>query len=116
MLSKENRLIKKADFARVQRFGQRFFSRGLCMSVIQNEKKTIRAGFVVSSRFSKKATERNRIKRLLREIFRQELPRMESTADVVIFAKKAAGRPDNYENTRKAMAELLQKSGLRRKK
>jgi ribonuclease P protein component len=67
MLPRENRLSADFDYRRLRRDGQRYGSSSFTLFVLPDQKKMIRFGFVVSTRVSKLATKRNRIKRLLRE-------------------------------------------------
>ncbi len=52
------------------------------------EKDSSRFAFIVSTKISKKAVERNRVKRKLRETVRQLLDRIDSGFDVLFLAKK----------------------------
>ena len=67
MLSKENRLVKKADFQRVFKLGKGFKSSFLYIKSIKNDAGCFRIGFVVSKEISNKSTQRNKLKRLLRQ-------------------------------------------------
>lgn len=67
MLSRENRLVKKADFQRVFKLGKGVKSSFLYIKSIKNDKDCFRVGFVVSKEISNKSTQRNRLKRLLRQ-------------------------------------------------
>lgn len=57
---------------------------------------TARLGVIVSKRVSRKAVERNRIKRQIREIFRVERIRLKK-ADLVIIANPACASATNEE-------------------
>ena len=110
MLPIKNRLINKKDFETVHRLG-RFFSFGiLAIKVHANAREEIRIGFAVGLKFSKKAVERNRIKRQLREIIRRNLDKLKPGLDVVIMVGKTQSKPDYLEMEKLALA-LLQKAG-----
>lgn len=71
MLSRQNRLRQRFDFIKVKRHGQSVSRRFFYVSYLKNEReRTPRFGFVVSRRLDKRATVRNRAKRLLREAVR----------------------------------------------
>lgn len=111
MLLKKNRLTRKADFARVRRFGQRFFAEGMDVFIASSDKKTIRAGLVVNSRFFGKAAERNRLKRMLREIFRQEAKQIRLGADIVVSIGKNSAKEVKYAELKKTISSILKKTG-----
>jgi len=67
MLSREHRLSADFDFRRLRREGARYASPFFTLFVLLNQRGSSRFGFVVSSRVSKLATERNRLKRILRD-------------------------------------------------
>lgn len=73
MLKKENRIQQKKDFERIKRNGTRIDTPlfGLLWLKENNEEKKM--GMVVSKRISKKAVERNKIRRLLAEATRKHL-------------------------------------------
>ncbi|MDD4358411.1 MAG: ribonuclease P protein component [Candidatus Pacebacteria bacterium] len=71
MLKKENRLTKKKDFDRVYKKGRGIRSDSLFLKILENDKEKTRIGIVISKKVSKKAVERNKIKRRIREIVRK---------------------------------------------
>jgi ribonuclease P protein component len=58
------------------------------------------------------AVTRNRIKRLMREAVRRNLPHMPRPCDVVLIARTPA-RTASYGEIERAVTELLQRSGIR---
>jgi ribonuclease P protein component len=104
MLPRKNRLIKKTDFNNVYRKGV-FLSEGpLSLKIISNESGITRIGFSIEKKFFKKATVRNRMKRLLREAFHQNLGIIKRGFDIVVFYKKSEPNPRF-----KAISELVKK-------
>lgn len=94
MLPSKNRLTKRTDFARVYRSGS-FFSEGpISLKAVKNELELTRIGFSIEKKFFKKAIERNRIKRVLREAFRIKLKDLKVGLDIVVFYKKHEEKPD----------------------
>ena len=65
-------------------------SRLLILAWSPNKVKRLRIGFVVSKRISKRAVERNHLKRLLGEAVRAYLPGLSPGMDVVFSARNAA--------------------------
>ena len=89
MLPKINRLRKTKDFEGVfkSKKGYFFSKEKILIKVKKNNLENSRFGFVVGRKVSKKATERNLIKRKLREAVRKNLPKIKKGIDVVIVVK-----------------------------
>jgi len=94
MLPASNRLTKKIDFENVRQKGKFITTKLFSISYVkrdsiaslQNDVPS-RFGFIVSKKISMKAHERNHIKRILREIFRNNLDNIKGGVDFVIVAK-----------------------------
>ncbi len=86
MLSKINRLAKKSDFQKVFKDGRLVAGELIWLKYKKNDVGRSRAGFVVGLKVSKKAVERNKIKRRLRSAFRRFL-NDGSARDIVVGAK-----------------------------
>lgn len=69
MLKKEERISNKADYEEIKKEGQRKDSSLLVL--LWQEKKGRRFGTIISKRISKKAVERNKIRRRLMEAVRK---------------------------------------------
>jgi ribonuclease P protein component len=78
MLPRENRLSAEFDFRRLRREGRRYGTPFFNFFLIPNQKGPARFGFVVSSRVSRLATQRNRLKRVLRAQVEKLLPEIRS--------------------------------------
>jgi ribonuclease P protein component len=86
MLPKENRLKKKKDFENIFKNGKTFRSKNITVKYLFNEIEDNKIGFVVSKKFSKKATERNKVKRRLREIVRKNKKQIKKGVDIILIA------------------------------
>ncbi|HKV58542.1 MAG TPA: ribonuclease P protein component [Ktedonobacteraceae bacterium] len=93
-LKRAVRLRKSGDFQRVRQQGRSVSSRLLILAWGPNDVARLRIGFVVSKRISKRAVERNHLKRLLGEAVRVFLPGLPSGIDIVISARNAANVAD----------------------
>lgn len=114
MLPYKNRLIKKEDFGRVHRQGRFFCLENIAFKIGKNESGFPRIGFSVGLNFSKKAVERNRIKRQLRGIFQKYLDEIRKGVDIVVIVRK-----ENKDIKKKGQKEpseiikiILRRSGL----
>lgn len=122
-LSKSHRLRSRSDFSLVYQKGDRHKSAHLTLRVlkrasIQSIKDLCegakplcpsRFGIAIGLKVSKKATTRNRIKRQIRAILRQFLPRLAPGWDVVVVVHPQAVRCD-YEQFLRELEQLLTKA------
>jgi ribonuclease P protein component len=84
---KEDRLLKRADFVRVQKRGKKLETRSLLILVYPGRKGRTRLGIAVSKRFGSSVA-RNRVKRVVREVFRRNRSLFPKSADVVVVPKR----------------------------
>lgn len=105
MLLLKNRLRKKQEFENVFKKGKSFFCENISLRIVNNDLKSSRIGIVVSGKFSKKAVERNRIKRQLREVLRKILPMLKAGEDIVVtpLKKKKESVQDLQAKVEKAL-------------
>lgn len=90
MLPPKNRLASDRDIRRVNAKARPVYSRFLRLKALVNGLESSRATVVVSTKVSKKATVRNRLKRQLREIIRHDLPKLKPGFDIVISVSTEA--------------------------
>ncbi len=110
---KRRRLSRSAEFERVYRQGRSKANRFLVLYAFPREADAAhdgpRLGLSVARRVGG-AVERNRVKRLLREAFWAEAPRLPAGADYVVVARPDAGglaQRDGMDGVRTALAELV---------
>jgi len=92
-LPREARLRRAADFAALRHVSGRFGGRCFSVRYRPNELGHARLGLAISKRVSKRAVERNRIKRLLRESFRRVRAQLPPVDLMVMAREQAAGLP-----------------------
>ena len=86
--SKDRRLQSSSDFDRV--FAQtevRVSRKGIVMLARRNQLSRSRLGMVISKRSLKLASDRNQLKRVIREWFRRERRLRESSLDVIVMSR-----------------------------
>ena len=111
MLTQANRLKKSKDIERVLKNGKRFSEGFLVIKTLPNGLDKTRFAFIASQKFSKKAVERNKIRRQLRETTRQNLERIKKGMDVIVWAVLAdEGRA--VKEARVVMERVLSKANL----
>jgi len=111
MLSPKNRLKKKKDFEKVLKRGKGFREDFLFLKLIKNNFKISRVGFIVSKKISKKAVQRNKIKRKLREIIQLYLAKIQPGFDLVFLAKPGIEKRDFWE-IEQTIDKILKKSKI----
>ncbi len=115
-LPKANRLKQRQDFDRVYQSGKRRRATGLHLVVLRQplngdsiETLPIQVGISISKKVSKRAVVRNRIKRQLKAIVRQFLPRLELGLRMVILVRSEALTYD-YGQFLQELEQLLKKA------
>jgi ribonuclease P protein component len=111
MLAKKYRLVKERDFKRVNSKGLSFFSTLFRLRLLKNSELFNRFAVVVTTRLSKKATKRNRLRRQLTEIIRLHQAELKTGYDAVLMVKTDALKKD-YEELEQDFLYLVKKAKL----
>jgi ribonuclease P protein component len=83
----------------------------LILAWLPNDVARLRVGFVVSKRISKRAVERNYIRRLMSEAIRAALPGLPIGLDIVVSARQQATMAD-LRTLKQDMFALLRRAHL----
>ena len=86
MLAKQHRLVKQKDFEKVFKRARSYYTKRLGVKALLNQLPSNRFGIVISTKISKKATERNRLKRQIRQAARELNKELKLGFDIVIMA------------------------------
>jgi ribonuclease P protein component len=103
-------LRRKADFDAIGRHGTVRSSRLLVLRSMQREGSGTRIG-LSTPRSLGGAVQRNRVRRRLRDLLRQQLDAKGSGWDLLLIARPEAG-PATYAELREALRSLLERSGI----
>ena len=103
-------LRRKADFDAIGRRGKSRSGRLLVLRALRTEGPATRIG-LSTPRSLGGAVQRNRLKRRLRDLVREQLDAMESGWDLLLIARPEAGTA-TYAELRGALRSLLERSGI----
>lgn len=89
MLKKRNRISKRSEFEEIRKdgvFGG--FSRFFGVLMLDKKDKEVKFGAIISKKISKKAVERNKIKRRLMEVLGRNLEKFDKGKRILFLVKK----------------------------
>jgi len=88
MLPRKNRLVKEREFKTVFKEGQTSVGRFFITRFKKNNLNILRFAFVFPVKKEKRATRRNKMKRIFREIVRNNMPNLKQGYDIIFIIKK----------------------------
>ena len=106
-LPPERRVRQAADFKRLYAKGQRLSAAGFTAVVLANARGAPRLGLSIAARVLRRAVERNRMRRLIRESFRHHQHALPAL-DIVIGLRASHERTDSVQ-LRRSLEKLWQK-------
>ena len=111
MLAKINRLTKDKEFDNVFKGGRSSYDKMMGVKAVANQKENSCFGILVSNKVSKKAVERNRIKRQIRGALKLQLNKIVKSHDIVIIAfPNILGK--EYKDIEQSIIRHFKKLGL----
>lgn len=111
MLAKQNRLRLKRDFEKVFKQGKGFRQNFLFLKMMENDLSETRFGFIVSKKISNKAVIRNKIRRQLREIVRNQLSQIKKGLDIVLVVLPEIKNKE-FQEIEQTVNELFKKARI----
>ncbi len=109
---KKEHLIKTKDFRRVYKEGVPLRAGAIVLYAAPNELGWNRLGVVISARNVKLANRRNRIKRLLREVYRKTKKGLKRGFDIVLVVKKDLNQAYFYKDIEIVFLKLIKEAHL----
>lgn len=109
-LKKENRIKSKHAFQTVYKTGRSVVDSMSVMYVLANDEKNIKIGFAVGKKMGN-AVVRNRVKRLMREVFRHRRGELKDSVHIIWVARKKLIAADIYTYDRIFM-RLAKRAGI----
>jgi ribonuclease P protein component len=114
MLKRENRLSSDFEFNITRKYGKYFNGKYFHIYFLRpkNYNGPTKVGIVVSNKFSKKAVERNRIKRIFREIVGNNLEKIGKDNIWVVIHPKISCQNKSYEEISAEFNKILQEASF----
>ena len=110
MLAKKYRVRKNSEFKKIYQDSRSLAAKNMILFVRRREDSELKIGFSVSKKIGKAHT-RNRAKRQMREMVRNNLDHLLLGYEVVFLARKPISTA-SYEEIKRDMVNLLKKSGI----
>lgn len=110
---KNEHILKSKEFGKIYKKGiSRKTPEGIILSSLQNGLTHNRLGFSIGSRNVRRASTRNRIKRLFREVYRKHKKILKNGYDIVIIVRKDSDKTLSYDFVKSIFFKLSKDAGL----
>ena len=111
MLATDQRLRKQSDIDSVHTNGRKAYHPLFRVVYLPNKLTTSRVAVVAGYKVSKRAVQRNLVKRRVRAVLKEKLPRIQPPHDVIIITQRAA-LDAKQDQLGQALEEVLVKKKL----
>ncbi len=112
MITKVHRLLRIHKFEEIFREGKRAMTPFFVVYIRENGLSISRFSIVVSLKISKKAVERNRIKRRIRAFLHTTIPTIKKGSDVIIRVNSSVVALLPYRDVERELIQVLKKAQL----
>jgi ribonuclease P protein component len=109
-MTTQQKLKKNYEFKKVYNEGRYYVEKYVVMYIVMNNSASNRVGFSVSKKVGNSVV-RNRVKRLMKEVYRQKAVNMKLGHDMVFTARVGSGTAD-YLKIEKNITSILKKAKL----
>ncbi|MFA5255637.1 MAG: ribonuclease P protein component [Candidatus Omnitrophota bacterium] len=110
--SKQERLIKTKDFRKVYKDGRSYKAGFIILRLLPNAALVNRIGFSISAKNVKKASRRNRLKRLFREAYRRNKKTTKKGFDIVFVVRRDSKESFSYAEAEVIFLNLSKQAGI----
>ena len=110
--SKREHLLKSKEFNKVYKKGLASRADGVILYCLPNGLEHNRLGFSIGSKNIKRATSRNRIRRLFKEVYRRLKGELKRGFDIVLVVRKDLHEELTYDSTEAAFLKLARGARL----
>jgi len=111
MFNQKNRLRKTKEIENAFKIGRSFYNNILGFKVIKNDLEESRFCIIISSKVSKKAVVRNKIKRRIRYIINSDLTKIKKSFDIIVIVNKNIIDLD-FSDLKNSVVDSLKKLNL----
>ena len=111
MLPSENRLRLQKDFKYIFKKGRTVNSSALLIKTVKKQAPKNRFGIIISNKISKKAVERNKIRRRIKSWINKNQTKIKKGFDIIIITKKSIV-DYSYLETEQDLLKIFKKAGL----
>ncbi|MFA6320257.1 MAG: ribonuclease P protein component [Candidatus Omnitrophota bacterium] len=109
---KKEHILKSKEFSKVYKKGSAGRISGVVLYCLENKLEHNRLGFSIGSKNIKRATSRNRIRRLFREAYRKNKRKFKCGFDIVMVVRKDLHKDLTYNSAEAAFLKLAKEVNL----